>query len=62
MARGRRPDRFESEQADFFERVREGYLHRAQRIRIAFALSMRAGAVADVGKELEAILSGVQFR
>jgi len=52
----REPDRFEREQADFFERVRAAYLRRAaehpQRIRIIDA----ARSIVDVQAELENIL------
>jgi len=52
----REPDRFEREQADFFERVRAAYLRRAtehpQRIRIIDA----ARSIVDVQVELENIL------
>lgn len=52
----REPDRFEREQAEFFERVRAAYLRRAaehpQRIRIIDA----ARSIVDIQKELESIL------
>jgi len=52
----REPDRFEREQAEFFERVRMAYLRRAaehpQRIRIINA----ARSIADVQAELEDVL------
>ncbi len=53
----RNPDRFEREQAEFFERVRAAYLRRAaehpQRIRVIDA----AGSVAEVQAKLENIFS-----
>jgi len=53
------PDRFESEQHAFFERVRAAYLGRAQaepaRIRVIDATS----AVDDVARDVEAVLANV---
>ena len=58
LSRGKLLDRFEREQADFFERVRSGYKDRAasdpQRVRIIDS----SRSVADIEKEIEKIVSG----
>lgn len=57
LDRGQPLDRFEREQADFFERVRSGYEDRAardpQRVRIIDA----SRSIAEVEKEIEEIIS-----
>lgn len=54
------PDRFESERAGFFERVRQGYLQRAAsdpaRFRVVDAAADRDTVSADVRAALEALL------
>ncbi|HXF66051.1 MAG TPA: dTMP kinase [Burkholderiales bacterium] len=58
---GREPDRFEGEQEEFFRRVREAYLRRAQecpeRIRVVDA----NGSLIEVQKKLEEIVSTICF-
>lgn len=60
--RGGKPDRFEVEQADFFERVREGYLavHRREpeRVRVVHAARDEAAVAADIEAALRALLPG----
>jgi dTMP kinase len=57
LRRGQTLDRFEQEEADFFERVQSGYKDRAasdpQRVRIIDS----SGSIADVEKEIEKIVS-----
>ena len=57
MARERAPDRFEREPADFFERVRAGYMDRAARAPARFRVIDATRSVAEVQKELEEIVS-----
>jgi dTMP kinase len=61
-ARGGEPDRIESEQADFFERVRAAYLARAQaepgRFRVIDAAQPAATVVASVQQALSRWLDG----
>jgi dTMP kinase len=56
LARGRTLDRFEGEQADFFERVRAAYLERARRFSTRFRIIDSTRSIAEVRKELEDIL------
>jgi len=57
MKRGQAPDRFEREQADFFERVRSGYLDRAARDPQRFRVIDASQTMTDIQKELESILA-----
>ena len=52
-ARARQPDKFESEQADFFRRVRDAYLERAREHSRRFHLIDASGAVDDVRDRVE---------
>lgn len=58
--RGGKPDRFEVEQADFFERVRAGYLavHRREpgRVRVVQAARDEAAVAADIEAALQSLL------
>ena len=56
-ARERAPDRFEREPADFFQRVRAGYLNRAARAPARFRVIDASRPLAEVQKELEEIIS-----
>ncbi|RRQ20580.1 dTMP kinase [Thiohalobacter thiocyanaticus] len=47
------PDRFEQENLEFFERIRQGYLSRAR-------VEPERFAVIDAGQELEAVQSGIR--
>ena len=53
-AQSRTPDKFEREQADFFVRVREAYLHRARQHAGRIHLVDASGAIDDVRKRLGA--------
>jgi dTMP kinase len=52
-AQGRTPDRFESEQAAFFTRVREAYLERAREHSRRFHLVDASGSLQEVRDRLE---------
>ncbi len=54
-ARARAPDRFESEHAAFFERVRQGYLARAARDSRRFRVIDASQPVAEIEAQLAAI-------
>jgi len=53
-AQSRTPDKFEREQADFFERVREAYLERAQQHAYRFHAVDASGTLDEVRLRLEA--------
>ena len=53
-AQSRTPDRFESEQADFFVRVRNAYLERARQHAYRFHVIDAAGSLEDVRARLAA--------
>ena len=53
-AQSRTPDKFESEQADFFVRVREAYLHRARQNAGRIHLVDASGAIDEVRQRLDA--------
>ncbi len=59
--RGRRLDRFESENGAYFERVRQGYLDIAQqepeRLRVIDASVSEPAVAAAVARELDALLA-----
>jgi len=57
LRQGRPLDRFEREQADFFERVRSGYADRAAREPHRVRVIDSSRSVADVEKEIENIVS-----
>jgi dTMP kinase len=57
LRQGRPLDRFEREQADFFERVRYGYADRAARDPHRVRVIDSSRSVADVEKEIEDIVS-----
>jgi dTMP kinase len=54
----RPPDRFEREQEAFFERVRRGYLDRAQRFPARIRVIDSQRSPPDIQKELEYIIAG----
>jgi len=56
-ARERAPDRFERESAEFFQRVRAGYLDRAARAPMRFRIIDASRPLSEVQKELEQIIS-----
>jgi dTMP kinase len=53
-ARSRTPDKFENEEARFFERVREAYLERARQHRYRFHVIDASGSVEEVRTRLDA--------
>lgn len=53
------PDRFESERAEFFERVRQSYLARAAREPVRFRVVDASGAVEQVGEAIRVALQGL---
>ncbi len=50
-------DRFEQEQQEFFQRVRENYLHRAQQFSTRFRIIDATRSLPEIQKELEEIFS-----
>ena len=54
--RGKRPDRFESERLEFYERVRQAYLERAQAAPRRVFIIDAGRPLADIHKELEKIV------
>ena len=52
-------DKFESEQQDFFERVRNAYLERAAAEPVRFRVVDSSRPVPDVRAELNAVLDGL---
>lgn len=59
--RGKRPDRFESEQLEFYERVRQAYLERARAAPGRVSVVDASRPLADIHKELEKIVSNICF-
>jgi dTMP kinase len=57
LGRDQELDRFEREQADFFERARSGYLDRAARDPQRFRVIDATQSIVDIQKELEGIVS-----
>jgi dTMP kinase len=57
----RAPDRFERERAEFFERVRAGYLERARLQPKRFRIVDATRSVAEVDRELERLLTGLEL-
>jgi dTMP kinase len=53
------PDRFESERAEFFERVRQTYLQRAALEPARFRVIDATGALDDVGAKVRAALQAL---
>ena len=56
------PDRFESERAEFFERVRQGYLTRASREPARFRVVDASGAVEQVADAIRVAMQGLLAR
>jgi dTMP kinase len=56
------PDRFETEQVEFFERVRQSYLARASREPARFRVVDATGAVEQVGDAIRVALQGLLSR
>jgi dTMP kinase len=59
LAGARNPDRFEQENADFFERIRNAYLARANRFPQRFRVIDSGQTIPDIHAELENILSAI---
>jgi dTMP kinase len=57
----RRPDRFEREQTEFFERVRQGYLERARRFPGRFRVIDAAAAIGHVQSAVRCELERLPF-
>ena len=57
LAGARNPDRFEQEGADFFERIRNAYLARAEQFPQRFRVIDSGKPIPDIHYELEEILS-----
>jgi len=57
LAGARNPDRFEQENADFFERIRNAYLSRANRFPQRFRVIDSGQTIPNIHAELEDILS-----
>lgn len=57
LAGARNPDRFEQEGADFFERIRNAYLARAEQFPQRFRVIDSGRPIPDIHYELEEILS-----
>jgi dTMP kinase len=62
LAGARAPDRFESEQVEFFSRVREGYAARAGACPARFLRVDAAAAKDDIRQQIEAVLAGLAER
>jgi len=59
LAGARNPDRFEQESADFFERIRNAYLARAEQFPGRFRIIDSGKSIPEIHSELEEILSVV---
>lgn len=59
LAGARNPDRFEQENADFFERIRNSYLARATQFPQRFRVIDSGQTIPDIHAELEDILSAI---
>jgi len=57
LAGARNPDRFEQESADFFERIRNAYLARAEQFPGRFRIIDSGKSIPEIHSELEEILS-----
>ena len=57
LAGARNPDRFEQENADFFERIRNAYLARAEQFPRRFRIIDSGKPIPNIHSELEEILS-----
>ena len=59
LAATRVPDKFEREDADFFSRIRQAYLQRAQENPTRFRVIDASVALTEVGANIEAILATI---
>lgn len=59
LAGARDPDRFEREGGDFFERIRNAYLQRAQQFPARFRIIDSGKSLDEIHKELELIISSI---
>ena len=59
LAGARDPDRFERENADFFERIRQAYLIRANDFPQRFRIVDSGKSLSDISKELEEMLVSI---
>jgi dTMP kinase len=59
LAGTRDPDRFEREQADFFDRIRQAYLKRAAQFPERFRVIDSADTLENINKKLEEIISTI---
>ena len=59
LANARNPDRFEKESADFFDRIRNAYLARAEQFPQRFRVIDSGKTIPQIQAELQAILAGL---
>ena len=59
LANARNPDRFEKEGADFFDRIRNAYLARAEQFPQRFRVIDSGRSIPEIQAELQAILAGL---
>jgi dTMP kinase len=59
LAGARDPDRFERENGDFFERIRQAYLARASEFSQRFRIVDSGKTLDEISKELEEILASI---
>jgi len=59
LANARNPDRFEKESADFFDRIRNAYLARAEQFPQRFRVIDSGKTIPQIQAELQAILTGL---
>lgn len=59
LAGARDPDRFEKENAEFFERIRQAYLERARDFPKRFRIIDSGKSLAEITNELEILISSI---